>query len=527
MSDNYETELTAEELAEIEEQAKKEAEEAFVEDDFDDDIFGEEDGVYVDSDGEIDDADLGESTGNEQASSHSEEEFTESDDAESFDEANEEESGEETDTIRIDANSTFYNEIGEITIMDSDISEDTFSLEYLDISDIVVTPRIRKSSQVEWLTKSIKATGLLEPIMVAPTEAEGVYVLLHGLHRLYGCAKAGIKKVPCIVNNKINTTELRVVEAMYNKCKRYTMGEIIDYIKYLENEKNIKDSNMIEYLTQLNDGDYSKLKDILNDNDEEIVPKLLDGVLTIPEAFAKLEKRRKKETPEERQARQAQKVYESNDQTVQNSIRDSGETADSPVDALTDDEVKEIMLGVKDLDGGLEDKSLEEMVEESDQIEGFQPHKQKVGERERIDPAIKKATLARDKFTCRCCNMGGEAFVSVLDYHHVIPVYAGGDDSVDNGISLCITCHNLVHQHGYGDLHLPAAKTEEELEAMSERDRILYEEERLRYKRIVKLGNYCRMGLAKKGIKKEQAKKDNPAYRVGRRMPGSEQSYEM
>ena len=74
---------------------------------------------------------------------------------------------------------------------------------------------------------------------------------------------------------------------------------------------------------------------------------------------------------------------------------------------------------------------------------------------------------------------------------------------------------------------MPAAKTEEELDEMSERDRILYEEERLRYKRIVKLGNYCRMGLAKKGIKKEQAKKDNPAYRVGRRMPGSEQSYEM
>lgn len=495
-------ELTEEELKRIEEEAAAEAEAEFVEDDF------------VESDAFSDDEDFVE-----------EENFEEDTFEDSYEE--EKSSEKEADTIRIDANSTFFNDIGEITIMDNTFSEDTFSLAYLNIGDIVVTDRIRKSSQVEWLTKSIKATGLLEPVMVAPTEADGVYVLLHGLHRLYGCAKAGIKKVPAIINNKINTTEIRVVEAMYNKCKRYSMGEIIDYIKYLEKEKNITDSNMIEYLTQLNDGDYSKLKDILNDNDEEIVPKLLDGVWTIAEAFAKLEKRRKKETPEEREARQAQKVYESKDQTVQESIRDSGETADSPIDALTDDEVKDIMLSVKNLDDGLDEKSLEEMVEESDQIDGFQPHKQKVGERERIDPAIKKATLARDKFTCRCCKMGGEAFVSVLDYHHVIPVYAGGSDSVDNGISLCITCHNLVHQHGYGDLHLPAAKTEEELQSMSDRDRILYEEERMRYKRIVKLGDYCRMGLAKKGIKKEQAKKDNPAYRVGRRMPGTEQSYEV
>jgi 5-methylcytosine-specific restriction protein A len=283
---------------------------------------------------------------------------------------------------------------------------------------------------------------------------------------------------------------------------------------------------MIEYLTQLNDGDYSKLKDLLNDNDEDIIPKLLDGTLSISEAFSKLEKRRKKETPEEREARQAQKVYDSKDQSVQESIKESGETAESPADALTDDEVKEIMVNVQDLDDGLDDMSLEEMVEQSDQIEGFQAHKQKTGERERIDPAIKKATLARDNFTCQCCKMGGEAFVSVLDYHHVVPVYAGGSDSVENGISLCITCHNLVHQHGYGDLHLPAPKSEDELASMSERDRILYEEERMRYKRIVRLGDVCRKGLAKRGIKREQAKKDNPAYRVGRRMPGAEQTYE-
>ena len=88
MSDNYETELTAEELAEIEEQAKKEAEEAFIEDDFGGDIFDDEDGVYGDSDGEIDDTDLGESS---VSGTDSDEEFTESDTVDDFEEESEEE----------------------------------------------------------------------------------------------------------------------------------------------------------------------------------------------------------------------------------------------------------------------------------------------------------------------------------------------------------------------------------------------------------------------------------------------------
>lgn len=64
--------------------------------------------------------------------------------------------------------------------------------------------------------------------------------------------------------------------------------------------------------------------------------------------------------------------------------------------------------------------------------------------------------LYRDNFTCQVC---GEfhaykvketgVFVPVsdghLDVHHKIFVSDGGDDSPDNLITLCDTCHKLIH----------------------------------------------------------------------------------
>ena len=56
---------------------------------------------------------------------------------------------------------------------------------------------------------------------------------------------------------------------------------MINYIDYLEKEKGILSASMIEYLLQMNSGDYTKLKDILNDDDDDIVSKLMDGTYTI------------------------------------------------------------------------------------------------------------------------------------------------------------------------------------------------------------------------------------------------------
>lgn len=418
----------------------------------------------------------------------------------------------------------FLSDTGEIVLMDpAQSSEDNFKLIYIDIENIAIVKRIRIGNNVADLVQSIKSTGLLKPIDVAPTNAEGVYVLLDGFRRVVACARCGKRRIPCVVNMKVNVPEIPIIEAMYNHCKPYTVKEMISYIEYLEKEKGIMSASMIEYLLQMNSGDYTKLKDVLNDGDEDIVSKLLNGQYTIEMAFKKLEQRRKKESTEEKEIKKAEKVYGDEEASGASHIAESGEIAeDGP--GLTDDELKELAIGADSLDEGLEDSSLDDMVEEGKKMDGFEPHKQKPGEREFIDPAIKKAVLARDNFTCAACKCGGESFVSAIDFHHILPVFLGGPDSADNGLTLCLTCHHLVHEYATGDLVIPKEKPEEELDKLSNDERVIYKNEQMRFKRIVKLGTVIREGMAKLNISREKYKKEHPNASVGRIKPGHAQN---
>lgn len=405
---------------------------------------------------------------------------------------------------------SFLSEDGDIVVMDtSDLgSENNFKLVYVDIENIAIVHRIRKNKNVDDLVKSIKSTGLLHPLIVTPTATEGLYVLLDGYRRILACAKAGIRKIPCIVNNKISTPEIPVLEAIYNHNKKYSIKEMIEYIEYLEKQKGIMSASMIEYLLQMNSGDYTKLKDILNDNDENIVSKLYNDTITIEQAFKKLEQRRKKESAEEKELQKANKVYENETESGVDNIAGSGEKADSNLE-LTDDEIKSLAINANELDDGLEDKSLEEMVKEGDAIEGFKPHKQDPNNRERLDPALRKAVLARDNNTCQVCKqISGQEFTEVLDVHHIQEVYLGGTDDMDNLITTCVICHKLIHLYGRGELFIRP------LDELSEN-------ERQRFKRIVKLGTIIRKGLALKGIKKDQLKKLDKADTIGRTLKGS------
>ena len=162
--------------------------------------------------------------------------------------------------------SDFISDSNDIVVQYTDDKEDGFAIKYIDIGNIVVTNRIRKMESADALVQSIKSTGLLVPLVVAKLETDDLYVLLDGYRRIQACARAGKKKVPCVINTKVSTPEIPILEAMYNHQKRYSIKEQIDYINYLEKEKGIMNPAMIEYLLQMNNGDYTKLKDILNDN---------------------------------------------------------------------------------------------------------------------------------------------------------------------------------------------------------------------------------------------------------------------
>ena len=59
---------------------------------------------------------------------------------------------------------------------------------------------------------------------------------------------------------------------------------------------------------------------------------------------------------------------------------------------------------------------------------------------------------------------------------------------------------------------------------MDEEDLFVYNDEIAKFKRIVKLGGIIREGMIKRGIKKEEFKKNNPVKAIGRNKPGRTQT---
>lgn len=413
----------------------------------------------------------------------------------------------------------------QISVASSDTNQDTFRMVYADIGNIAVTKRIRTSQNVDDLQKQISETGLLEPITVGLTRTEDVYVLLDGFRRLIACAKLGKTKIPCVINRNINTADIPIVTALYNKNKVYTIKEIIEYISYLEKDMGIMNPQLIEYMLPLNPGDYNKLKDVLADNDDDILDKLYSGVFTIDQAFKKVEKNRKSMTQDEKDMKKLQQATE-NGQDMEK-VKDQGEELSQAEDEgsnMTEEQLNQLGANAQSLDDNLDDQSVEEMDKAANEIDNsFKPHQQKVGEREYIDPNLKKQVMARDGYKCWCCKTGGEAFVDVLDFHHIIPVFLGGKDTKENAVMLCLTCHRMVHLYQTRDLYLPDPKSEDEVNAMTDGERAMYEAERNRYKRIIKLGTFIREGMHQKGMNLQQYKKEHPIGNIGRNKPGQGQ----
>lgn len=377
-----------------------------------------------------------------------------------------------------------------------------FSLKYINVKDIIVwTPRIRGNTDITALTTSIKNDGLLQPIVVAPTKTEGRYVLIKGSRRLLACATLGMKNIPCVINSQISNSDIHVVEPIYSHNRPYSVNEMLNYIEYIKKEKGIDNPSMIEYLLNLGSGDYMKLMDVMDDNDDEIVSALLTGEIDIKTAYKKLEQKRKKIGRDKMADARAAKIY--GDASSGTDITaNSGET-NTDGEQLTDEEIQNVINDMENIDN-----ISGEQLEEQGNIKGFEPHKQDPNERERLDPKLRKAVLARDNNTCRICGLSGQEYIETLDVHHLQEVFLGGTDDINNLLCACTVCHKLIHLYGRGELFIRPWDQMNEAEAR-------------KFKRIVKLGNVIRQGMAAKGMKKEQLKKLDQADTIGRRLKGS------
>ncbi len=95
--------------------------------------------------------------------------------------------GEETITIYAQAESRMPGNLV-VNLAIADIDKNPFQTRYVEDDD-----------KLEELSDSIKANGVVQPIMVRPAEEEGRYILVLGERRLWASKKAGKTHIPALV----------------------------------------------------------------------------------------------------------------------------------------------------------------------------------------------------------------------------------------------------------------------------------------------------------------------------------------
>ena len=121
-------------------------------------------------------------------------------------------------------------------------SEDVIT--WLPIGKIHVGDNIREPANLDEMTASIKAQGILEPLLVRPSrhgdpKAEDAYNLVFGGRRFAAAKLAGLKEVPCVVKEM---TDGEVIEAqLVENLQREDLSEIDEakaYQRYITATKS-------------------------------------------------------------------------------------------------------------------------------------------------------------------------------------------------------------------------------------------------------------------------------------------------
>lgn len=430
--------------------------------------------------------------------------FTDSVDAENF--------GDEEDEGRGDKPQAGADEVtaemlesGDITSSLFDIDKKNVTMYYADIRlEYIMPNEFKKSSRVKGLIgldSIVQQWGVVNPVHVLKLEDDDAYLLLDGFRRVYSAVKCGFEEVKCVVwdfKDKRKGKKLsRIISLVLNRHEPYKASELWNLMKILEDVDELH-PGMIEFLTQMSVGDAMKLKEVMTCEVDycEIREKLVADEIDISTAYKKLCNERKKENRLNR---------ENNTSVSDEGVIDGGATDDAR--RLSDEEAAEVLdLDAKTLaSGNLTEEEMKDLLGEAqstDEPEGEMSDLnmtdeirkdtmyQTTDERHPVDTAVKQATLIRDKFHCRCCGKGGAPWLGVLIYHHVIPVYAGGPDTVDNGVTLCQDCHMTLHNYITGHLQLDES-------TLTDADKLIF-------KNIFKFGNVALKASKKKKISAKQ-----------------------
>lgn len=388
------------------------------------------------------------------------------------------------------------------------ITSDSYTrkFEKIRLDQIGFTDPVKKSraETMTGLTSIVKDLGVLDPIDVMTVEDpddDYKYVLISGLRRVFAALKNGQTEIDAIVwdfKDKDQGNDLALyLGLLLNRTQRRNWGEIWHLYQVLELQSAITPGTL-EYLLQLESGDAMKLKDVMLCDYDEVKQALLSGEKNLDGAYKLLAKLRKEED----------KLAREDETGVSDTVEGAEEIASDNVGEqgqLSDQDVMELLEMIDGVDEDVTDEDFDEVNKGSFEEEG-----QKVGERHPVDPAIRQGTFQRDNFRCRCCGTGGVAFLGTLVYHHAIPVSARGKDSVANGLTLCDSCHQVLHCAEKAGGKIPMTK--EQFEEYSEA-------EQLRIKRILKFAKVAVEAHKRVGNSRDKIVKEATAS--GRhRMPG-------
>lgn len=388
------------------------------------------------------------------------------------------------------------------------ITSDSYTrkFEKIRLDQIGFTDPVKKSraETMTGLTSIVKDLGVLDPIDVMTVEDpddDYKYVLISGLRRVFAALKNGQTEIDAIVwdfKDKDQGNDLALyLGLLLNRTQKRNWGEIWHLYQVLELQSAITPGTL-EYLLQLESGDAMKLKDVMLCDYDEVKQALLSGEKNLDGAYKLLAKLRKEED----------KLAKEDETGVSDTVEGAEEIASDNVGEqgqLSDQDVMELLEMIDGVDEDVTDEDFDEVNKGSFEEEG-----QKVGERHPVDPAIRQGTFQRDNFRCRCCGTGGVAFLGTLVYHHAIPVSARGKDSVANGLTLCDSCHQVLHCAEKAGGKIPMTK--EQFEEYSEA-------EQLRIKRILKFAKVAVEAHKRVGNSRDKIVKEATAS--GRhRMPG-------
>lgn len=361
------------------------------------------------------------------------------------------------------------------------VSSKTIPVENLILSTF---KKVGRQKTIIGLTSSVEQWGIVNPIHVMSFEDKDVYQVLDGSRRLYAAIKNGLTEVPCIVwdfEDKAEGKRLaNVLTLIINRSEQFTALEQWEMMQILE-EFGTMSLGAMEWGLSLKAGQAMKLKDVMlcEDDYSDIRDKLIENELDIEAAYKKLCTQRKKEN----------RLVRDDNTSVENTIEatSSNTNAEDDTRRLSDDEVRDLLeLANTESASSSEDVSAMDMTEEINKDDKYQT----TDKRHPVDKEVKQGTFIRDDFKCRCCGKGGQPWLGVLIYHHAVPVYAGGPDSIENGLTLCQDCHMTLHNYLLGKLHV-------DLDSLSEDDKKIF-------KNIFTFGNIALKATKNKGISKQK-----------------------